>query len=197
MNKTRGRPRGNPPTKARVTEAARELFLERGYRGTTLRAVAAAADVDSALIAYHFGSKHGLFAAAMLLRLGPSQLLGDALEGDPARLADRLLRAVTKLWDDPDSSGPLAELIRVAMHDEDVMRAFREYTEREVHGRIAEYLARYAGGRKARERAAAASAVIGGLIFTRYLVPLPATAALSASGVRRVFGPPLRAALLG
>lgn len=197
MNKSRGRPRGNPPTKALVTEAARKLFLERGYRGTTVRAIAAAAGVDSALIGYHFGSKHGLFAEAMLLRLSPSQLLGDALHGAPARLPERLLRAVTNLWDDPESSGPLAELIRVAMHDEDVMRAFREYTEREVHGRIAEYLRPHVGGRQATERAAAASAVIGGLIMTRYLVPLPATVALPASGVRRVFAPPLRAALFG
>jgi AcrR family transcriptional regulator len=175
---------------------ARDLFLERGYGGTTLRAIAGGAGVDSALISYHFGSKQGLFAEAMLLRLSPAAALGDSLRGGPAGLPDRLLRAVIGLWDDPDSSGPLAALIRMALQDEDAMRAFREYTEREVHGRIAEYLASYMSRREAGERAAAASAVIGGLIFTRYLIPLPAVAELSAASVRRVFGPPLRAALV-
>jgi AcrR family transcriptional regulator len=197
MNKSRGRPRGNPPTRNHLVEVARALFLERGYQGTTVRAIAAGAGVDSALISYHFGSKHGLFAEAMLLRLSPSALLGDALGGDPAGLPERLLHAVTELWDDPEHSAPLAALIRTALQDEAVLRAFREYTEREVHGRIAEYLSRYTGPREATERAAAASAVIGGLIFTRYLVPLPTAAGLSADGVRRVFGPALRAALAG
>jgi AcrR family transcriptional regulator len=120
MNKSRGRPRGNPPTKARIADVARALFLRHGYRGTTMRAVADAAGVDSALISYHFGSKQGL-------------------------------------------------------------------------DRLAEYL----GGPDATDRATAAVAVIGGLIFTRYLNPLRPTARLSAADVHRILGPPLRAALRG
>ncbi|WP_063774786.1 TetR family transcriptional regulator [Kitasatospora azatica] len=72
MNKSRGRPPGNPPTKARITAVARELFLRDGYRGTTLRAVAAAAQVDPALISYHFGSKQGLFGEALQVRCAGS-----------------------------------------------------------------------------------------------------------------------------
>lgn len=41
--RTRGRPRGNPPTRESIVSAARSLFLEHGYRSTTLRAVAGAA----------------------------------------------------------------------------------------------------------------------------------------------------------
>ncbi|WP_405734429.1 TetR family transcriptional regulator [Streptomyces sp. NBC_01537] len=188
MNNTRGRgrPPGNPPTKARITEAARGLFLQHGYRGTTLRAVAAEAGVDSALISYHFGSKKGLFGEVTQVQCAQSLALSPALEGDPAGLPDRLLKAVTDLWDD-------TEFNSLAVQNEDVMRVFREYLDREVLGRIAEYL----GGPDATDRATAAVTVIGGLIFTRYLNPLPAYTHLTSADVRRILSPTLRAALWG
>ncbi|MFF6996673.1 TetR family transcriptional regulator [Streptomyces sp. NPDC008313] len=192
--RTRGRPRGNPPTRSRIAEAARDLFLEHGYQGTTLRAVAAAADVDSALIAYHFGSKKGLFGEAMNIRCGHSLALVDALKGDPAGLADRILAAVTSLWeDDGPDGGPMSVFDGTSMRDEEAMRVFREFLEREVLGRIAEHL----GGPEATDRATAAVTVIGGLIFTRYLSPLGPAATLSAADVRAVLAPCLRAALNG
>jgi AcrR family transcriptional regulator len=190
MNKSRGRPRGHPPTKERIIEAAHTLFLERGYRGTTVRAIANAAGVDSALISYHFGSKHGLFGEVIRLRCS-SPALSEALDGDREHLPERLLRAVTDMWDDPDPHGPLAPFDRVALQDENVMRVFREFLEREVLGRLAEYLR----GPGASERAAAAVTVIGGLIFTRYLNPLNPLAALPSADVRRILEPSLRAAL--
>ncbi|GAA3369699.1 hypothetical protein GCM10020367_13440 [Streptomyces sannanensis] len=55
----------------------------------------------------------------------------------------------------------------VAPQNEDVMRVLREYLERELLGRIAEFL----DGPDATKRATAAVAVIGGLAFTRYLNP--------------------------
>ncbi|MEU1597410.1 TetR family transcriptional regulator [Streptomyces sp. NPDC005708] len=192
MNKSRGRPPGRPATRARITGVARTLFLERGYQGTTLRAIAAEAEVDVALIGYHFGSKQGLFGESMNLRCGQSNAILSALDGDQAGLADRLLDAVTALWEDPSGSG-FAAMDGTALRDEDVMRVFREFLEREILGRIASHL----GGRDATDRATAAVAVLGGLIFTRYLNPLGPVQALDAADVRRILGPPLRAALSG
>lgn len=48
-------------TRARLLEVALPLFAARGYAGTSVRAVAGAADVNVATIAYHFGDKHGLY----------------------------------------------------------------------------------------------------------------------------------------
>jgi AcrR family transcriptional regulator len=186
LNKTRGRPRGNPDTKAHIVEAARELFLEHGYKGTTVRAVAAAAGVDSALISYHFGSKQGLFGQSLNLLCIESTALDQALQGDQAGLADRLLTAVTSLW---DATAPTEN--RIALQDDDTMHAFRGYLESELLVRIAEFL----GGPDATERATAAVGVIGGLIFTRYLNPIRSIATLPSAEVRRIFGPALRAAL--
>ncbi|MCW6003966.1 TetR family transcriptional regulator [Micromonospora sp. CPCC 205371] len=186
LNKTRGRPRGNPDTKAAIAEAARVLFLRHGYKGTTVRAVAAAAGVDQALISYHFGSKQGLFGESLNLLCARPGALDHALVGDRAGLADRLITAVTTLW---DATAPTEN--RMALQDDDTMRAFRDYLESELLVRLAEFL----GGPDATARATAAVGVIGGLIFTRYLNPLRPIAALTPAEVRRVFGPALRAAL--
>jgi len=191
MNKSRGRPHGRPETKEHIRAIARELFLSLGYRRTTLRLVAATAGVDVALISYHFGSKRGLFGAAMALLQNPSHLMSDALQGDPAGMPERLIKAVTDLWEDPVQGRPQWELNRMAIQDETVMRVFREYLEREVLERIAEYL----GGQDATERAAAVISVIAGLIFTRYLVRLHGAAAPQPRDIQRLHGALVRAAL--
>ncbi|MET7669713.1 TetR/AcrR family transcriptional regulator [Micromonospora luteifusca] len=188
LNKTRGRPRGNPDTKARITEVARELFLKHGYPGTTVRAIATAAGVDSALISYHFGSKQGLFSQSLNLLCVDPSALDQALRGDQAGLADRLLDSVTGLWD-----AALPAENRMAARDDDTMRALRDYLDGELRLRIAEFL----GGPDATQRATAAVGVLGGLIFTRYLNPIRSIGGLSPADVRQLFGPALRAALHG
>lgn len=186
LNKSRGRPKGNPRTRERIADVAREHFLANGYRGTTVRGVAAAAQVDSALISYHFGSKEALFGEVMQLQCIRAQGLSASFEGDLAGLADRILDAVTGAWEQ-ESGAPAGE----GLAPEDVMRILRGYLETEVIGRLAEFL----GGTDGRERATAAATVIGGFIFTRYLNPLPSMQALSAAEARRVLEPSLRAAL--
>jgi AcrR family transcriptional regulator len=52
-------------TEARILDSARELFAERGFERTTIRAVAAAARVDPALVMQYFGSKRELFTRAV------------------------------------------------------------------------------------------------------------------------------------
>ncbi|WP_399885970.1 TetR/AcrR family transcriptional regulator [Streptomyces sp. BBFR51] len=52
-------------TEARILDSARELFAEKGFDRTTIRAVAAAAGVDPALVMQYFGSKRELFTAAV------------------------------------------------------------------------------------------------------------------------------------
>jgi AcrR family transcriptional regulator len=46
--------------RAALREAALTLFAERGYAGTSVRGVAAAAGVSPALLFHHYGSKEGL-----------------------------------------------------------------------------------------------------------------------------------------
>ncbi|MEU6508978.1 TetR family transcriptional regulator [Streptomyces sp. NPDC046942] len=52
-------------TEARILECARELFAEKGFDRTTIRAVASAAGVDPALVMQYYGSKRELFTQAV------------------------------------------------------------------------------------------------------------------------------------
>ena len=51
-------------TRERILDASVALFSERGYDGTSLRAIAEAAEVNLAAANYHFGSKAQLLEAA-------------------------------------------------------------------------------------------------------------------------------------
>lgn len=184
LARTRGRPRGNPPTRASIVSAARALFLERGYRRTTVRAVAGAAGVDPALIAYHFGSKKGLFADVMQFHCASALAVDDVLGGDPATLPDRLIDAVTDLWEN-------ADFLQLTTQGDEAAEVIREYLERELLTRLVEFL----GGRDATARATAVVTILGGLVYTRYLNPLPTPAALTPSETRHILAPALRAAL--
>ena len=53
-------------TRARILQAAGELFGSRGFAETTSKAVAAHAGVDLASINYHFGSRSGLYQATLI-----------------------------------------------------------------------------------------------------------------------------------
>lgn len=46
---------------ARIKEAAQQLFLDKGYGGTTMQAIADASKVNKALLHYYFESKDRLF----------------------------------------------------------------------------------------------------------------------------------------
>jgi AcrR family transcriptional regulator len=61
----------SPATKDRLLDTAEQLFANRGYEGTSLRALTAAADVNLAAVHYHFGSKKALFRAVFERRVGP------------------------------------------------------------------------------------------------------------------------------
>jgi AcrR family transcriptional regulator len=52
-------------TETRILNSARELFAEKGFDRTTIRAVATAASVDPALVMQYFGSKRELFTQAV------------------------------------------------------------------------------------------------------------------------------------
>jgi AcrR family transcriptional regulator len=173
VNNRRGRPpRGTSDARKRILTAAHELFSEHGYDRTTVRSVAARAECDPALIAYHFGSKKGLFAQVMALALSPSAVLEAAFDGDPETVGTRLLAQVMRAWEHPDAAVPLSRLVEAALSDEEVLRTFREYLDREVMARLVEYF----GGPRATERATALLTLVIGTIFGRYVVRVPSIA---------------------
>ena len=70
-----GRPAGISDTRDRILASARELFSRNGIDRTSIRAVAAGAGVDAALVHHYFGTKQQLFAAAIQLPIDPMTVM--------------------------------------------------------------------------------------------------------------------------
>lgn len=95
-----GRRTGRPDTRAQILDAARAQFIEVGYRAATMRAIAAEAGVDAALITYFFGSKEHLFGEALALRANPVEIIAEQIEGPIDELPRRLLTVLLETWDE-------------------------------------------------------------------------------------------------
>lgn len=54
-----------PKTKERILKAAGNIFGNKGFKDTTIRAIAQAASVNIAAINYHFRDKDGLYGAVL------------------------------------------------------------------------------------------------------------------------------------
>lgn len=108
--------------------AAQQLFAERGYERVTTREIAERAGVDASLIARYFGSKAGLYLAALRAELGdgpPPDLL------EPERMAALLGRV------DQRGPGPVFQSAVRPHEDESVQAEARQA----LHARLVTPLA--------------------------------------------------------
>jgi AcrR family transcriptional regulator len=108
-------------TRARLLQAATELFAERGFDRATVRDIGGRAGVDAALIARYFGGKTQLYIATLANAVDPNP--ADLLV--PARLSDLLDRAARR------RPGPILQAA-VRVHDDDTAQAaaMRELRQR-------------------------------------------------------------------
>ena len=114
-------------TRARLLRAAADVFAARGYDGTRVADIAAAAGVSNGALYAHFGSKADLLVAA--LRAHGKRVLSDLLAADPGRpVTDLLLQVGRSLPRRQDSRGYLVvEALIAARRDEEVAGPMREY----------------------------------------------------------------------
>lgn len=76
--------------KESIRAAATALFTERGFDATGIRDIAAAAEVNPAIVLRHFGSKEGLF----IQTVDSSHALREMIEGPLSELGRRAVRGV-------------------------------------------------------------------------------------------------------
>jgi AcrR family transcriptional regulator len=114
-------------TRERLLAAAADVFAERGYDGTRVADIAAAAGVSNGALYAHFPSKADLLVAA--LRTHGRHLLGQLFADDPERaVMDLLLTVGRKLPKRRDARGYLiVEALVAARRDEDMAVPMREY----------------------------------------------------------------------
>ncbi len=114
-------------TRDRLLRAAADVFAERGYDGTRVADIAAAAGVSNGALYAHFSSKAELLVDA--LRTHGRRVLADMFAADPGRPVTELLLAIGRqLPRQPDARGYLlVEALVAARRDEDVARPMRDY----------------------------------------------------------------------
>ena len=174
-------------TRGAILVAAGSRFAEHGYDGTRLRDVAGDAGVDVALVSYFFGSKDGLFAAAMALPVNPAALVDELLQDGTHDLGERLLRRLLALWDDP-AGGPLVALVRSAASHDQAAALLRGFVERELLGRIASAI----DAPQPQLRAALAGSQLVGVIMARYVVRVEPIASADRETLIGAIGPTLQ-----
>jgi len=192
-----GRRTGDSGTREAILGAARKRFGDHGYTGATIRAIAADAGVDPALVHHFFGTKEGLFAAAMSLPLIPGEMIAAALAPgarDPGlSLGEHLARTVLAAWDVTEIRDTFLGLLRTAVTSEEAAAMLREFVTESILGRLAEA----AGTAEADYRAALVASQVLGLALTRYVLGLTPLAAASSEDLAAAIGPTLERYLTG
>src|SRR2546429_2427822 len=112
-------------TRQRLLRAAADVFAERGYDGTRVADIAAAAGVSNGAMYAHFASKAELLVGA--LRAHARRLLAELFAADPDRSVTDLLLAMGRwLPRRRDARGYLiVEALVAARRDKDVARPVR------------------------------------------------------------------------
>lgn len=188
-----GRRSGDSGTRAAVLAAARQAFGERGYAATSVRGVARSAGVDPSLVLHYFGSKDGLFDAAVELPLDPAATVAGLLAGDPDDLGERVVRTFLAVWDGTPGQGAMLALLRGAVSHEDSAVRLRELLLRVVLRPLVEG----AGGDRPDERAALLASQVVGLAVARYVLRLEPLASAPAGRLAPLVGPTLQRYLRG
>jgi AcrR family transcriptional regulator len=179
-----GRRPGGGDTKERILAAARSDFAKAGYEGTTIRAIAAHAKVDPALVLHYFESKDGVFRAAVEFPFDPAESIPSLMAPGLDGLGERIVDFFLETWESPAGS-PLLGLIKSVVGNEDAAALLREYVTREVLGRIARALELD----RPQLRASLAASQLIGLAMLRYVVKVQPLATASRSELTSWLGP--------
>lgn len=167
-------------TEARILTAARERFAEVGYDRTTIRAVAAAARVDPALVMQYFGDKKGLFRRAV-------EVPSDAeLPDDPTELTELLLSIVgVKFGQVSETALPL---LRSTFTHPEATERMRDAMTRQV-ARVSAVISE----EDAELRAALILAMLFGVSAGRNLIELEPLRSASSERITRLLRPCIEA----
>jgi AcrR family transcriptional regulator len=163
--------RRSDATRAAIVDAARRRFAADGFRKATIRAIAADAGIDPAMVMRYYGSKDNLFAAAVDIELG----LPDLSATDSDALGEALTRQFLTLWEQPPTSETLLTLLRSAVTDETTVAKFQQVFAEQVTPAVL----RSGDHADAPRRAGLVVCQLLGLALCRYVLRLPPVVALT------------------
>jgi AcrR family transcriptional regulator len=188
-----GRPAGSSDTRERILASARELFARNGIGNTSVRAVAAAAGVDSALVHHYFGTKEKLFAAAVRIPIDPMDVIGPLREVPVEELGYKLPSMLLPLWDSEMGAGIIATLRSILAGSE--VNLFRSFIQEVIAVEVGTRIDNPPGSGIIRIQFVASQLV--GVVMARYILQLEPFASLPAEQIARTIAPNLQRYLTG
>lgn len=187
----RGRRPGPGNTRQIVLEAARRRFASDGFTATTIRRVAADADVDASQVMQFFRSKDELFAAVMAIPSSALDRFSTVFEGPDEGLGERVVRAYLRAWEGaPEESEPLMAMLRGAIVNEHANEQLRGF----IQSRLSERTSH--AGDDAVLRAGVASAMLVGIVTGRQIIGVPILAAANTDNLVAILAPAIQQILV-
>jgi AcrR family transcriptional regulator len=173
------KPRRGDVTRAAILAAARERFASDGYERATIRAIAADAQIDPALVMRYFGNKEGLFAAAAEIDLRLPDLAALPRKSVGTVLVEHFLSR----WEDDEI---LQALLRTAATNAQAAERLRGVFATQVAPRLA---AVCGDPKSAPLRAGLVASQLLGFALCRYLLELPPVATMKRADAVKWLAP--------
>ncbi|MFD7073491.1 TetR/AcrR family transcriptional regulator [Nocardioides sp. NPDC057577] len=188
----RGRRPGSPDTRAAILAVARQRFAQQGYAATSVRGIATAAGVDSALVHHYFGTKEDLFVASLELRVDPRVIAPTITAEGRDRAGERLVRLLLSVWDDEESRLPLMALVR-SIFEPEGKALVPEAFGRLILGPVSEAL----DLDEPERRMALVGSQLVGIVVLRYVAQIEPLASAPAETLVATYAPVVQGYLTG
>ena len=188
-----GRPAGTSDTRERILASARELFAQNGIDKTSIRAVAAAAGVDPALVHHYYGTKQQLFAAAIHIPIDPMAVIGPIRETPVDEIGYALPKLLLPLWDSELGSGFIATIRSILAGNE--VSLLRSFLQEVIAVEVGSRVDNPPGTGLIRVQFVASQLV--GVVMARYILELDPFKSLPVEQIAETIGPNLQRYLTG
>lgn len=155
--------------------------------------MAAAADVDSALVHHYFGTKEQLFAAAVHIPIDPMDVVGPLRDVPVEELGYKLPSMLLQLWDSEIGAAFIATLRSILAGSE--VNLFRTFIQDVIAVQVGTRVDDPPGSGIIRIQFVASQLV--GVVMARYILELEPFASLPAQQIADTIAPNLQRYLTG
>jgi AcrR family transcriptional regulator len=172
--------RSSDETKAVILAAARERFGASGFQAATIRAIAADAGVDPAMVMRYYGSKDKLFAAAAEFDLK----FPDSAGTDRSQVGRSLVRHFLERWEDE----ALVLLLRSSATNTEAAQRMQEIFLSQLQPLVVSFVPAPEAG----VRAGLVATQILGMALCRFVLRLPPVVEMTRDEVVEWLGPTIQ-----
>jgi len=173
--------RSSEQTKAAILAAARERFGAAGFQAATIRAIAADAGVDPAMVMRYYGSKDKLFAAAAEFDLR----FPDLAATEPTQVGRSLVQHFLQRWEGDEA---LVILLRSSATNGEAAQRMQQIFVNQLRPVVATLVPAEEAG----VRAGLVATQILGMALCRFVLRLPPVVGMTRDEIVEWLGPTIQ-----